>query len=163
MTWMCNYQRNCLPTAYILLRKQLLYNTFLILTHNNHNILEWIEWTNRKLYLNLAVPLFTLPLNNTSSNSVGSQSFDHSPSLRWHKELRPNITATLHEQTNEDSAHLVPIFSRNTTQNWFKIDPRLQIPCKPCSKLAWELQIDIKFHIGASFTLILFTYCITLQ
>ena len=45
-----------------------------------------------------------------SSNSMGSHSFDHSPSLRWHKELRPDFTATLHEQANQDSAHLVSIF-----------------------------------------------------
>ena len=56
------------------------------------------------------MPLFKLPLDNTSINSMGLYSFDHSPSLRWHKELRPNFTATLNEQTNQDSAHLVPIF-----------------------------------------------------
>ena len=38
-------------------------------------------------------------------------------------------------------------------KNWFKIDPRLQIPYIPCFKLAWELQINIKFYTAVSFTL----------
>ena len=40
------------------------------------------------------MPLFTLPLDNTSSNSMGLHSFDHSPSLRWHKELESNHNIT---------------------------------------------------------------------
>ena len=49
------------------------------------------------------------------SSSTSSHSFNYSPSLRWHKELWPNFTAILHEQTNQDSAHSTR-FQKNSTQ-----------------------------------------------